>query len=128
MSEATKAVARRWFDEVINARRPDAVDEIFAPDYIHHDSRHGELHREEVKQFAARLLAAYPDRKSTVHDLIADGSKVVVRWSSTGHRHGTFLGRPATGAEETSTGIWIARVEGDRLAEGWEVVDLGMRE
>jgi predicted ester cyclase len=126
MSEATKAVARRWFDEVINARRPEVVDEIFTPAYVHHDSRQGAMRREEVKQFAAELLAAYPDRTSTVHDLLADGNKVVVYWSSTGHRHGTFQGRPATGAEETATGIWIVRVEGERLVEGWEIVDLGM--
>lgn len=128
MSEATKAVARRWFDEVINARRPEAVDEIFAPGYVHHVSGHGVMRREEAKQFAAELLAAYPDRRSTVHELIADGDMVAVHWSSSGHRQGTFLGRPATGVQETATGIWIARVEGDRLAEGWEVVDLGMHE
>jgi predicted ester cyclase len=127
MSEATKATARRWFDEVINARQPEMVDEIFAPDYVHHDSRGGSMRREQIKQFVAELLAAYPDRTSTVHDLIADGDKVAVYWSSTGHRHGGFQGRPATGARETATGMWIARVEGDRLVEGWEIVDLGIR-
>lgn len=128
MSEATKAAARRWFDEVINARRPEAVDEIFAADYVHHGYQDGPMGREQVKHFAAELLAAYPDRTSTVHDLIADGDRVAVRWSSSGHRQGTFQGRPATGGEETATGMWFVRVEDGRVAEGWELVDLGIRE
>jgi predicted ester cyclase len=128
MSEATKAAARRWFDEVINARRPEAVDEIFAPEYVHHLGQDRVMRREEVKQFAAELLAAYPDRASTVHDLIADGDRVAVRWSSSGHRQGSFQGRPATGEKETATGMWILRVEGGRVAEGWELVDFGIRE
>jgi len=128
MSEATKAAARRWFDEVINARRPGAVDEIFAADYVHHLSQNRPIQREEVKQFAAELLAAYPDRTSTVHDLIADGDRVAVRWSSSGHRQGAFQGRPATGGEETATGMWFVRIEDGRIAEGWELVDFGIRE
>lgn len=127
MSEATRALARRWFDEVINARRPEAVDEIFAPEYAHHGG-HGVLGREDVKQFAAELLAAYPDRRGTVHELIAEGDLVAVHWSSTGRRQGTFRGQPATGTQETATGMWILRVQGDRVAEGWEVVDFGIHE
>ena len=128
MSEAAKVAARRWFDEVINARRPEAADEIFTPDYVHHLGQGRPMRLDEVKLFAAELLAAYPDRRSTVHDLIADGDKVAMRWSSSGHRQGTFRGRPATGGEETATGMWIVRVEDGRVAEGWELVDFGFRE
>lgn len=119
-----KAVVRRWFDEVINGRRPEAVDEIFASEYVHHGNLGESMRRDEVKRFAAALLAAYPDRRSTVLDLIAEDDRVAARWTSTGHRQGSYLGQPATGEEDTISGVWFVRVAGGRAVEGWEVVDI----
>lgn len=35
-NEANKAIARRWFDEVINQRNLNAIADIYAADYVHH--------------------------------------------------------------------------------------------
>jgi predicted ester cyclase len=111
MPAQTKTVALRWFNEVINGRKPQAVDEIFAPEYVHHGHFGRDMQRDEVKQMAAAILAAYPDRKATVEDVLTDGDRVAIRWSSTGTLQAAFLGRSPTGRRETARGIWIARVE-----------------
>jgi predicted ester cyclase len=123
--EGNKAVARRWFEEVINGRKPEVVDEIFAPSYVHHGTVGDGMRRAEVKKFAASILAAYPDRKATIEDIVAEDDRVVVRFSSTGTRQGEFMGRPATGKRESMSAIWISRFENNRAVEGWEVADGG---
>jgi steroid delta-isomerase-like uncharacterized protein len=128
MLEENKALARRWFDEVINGRRPEAVDELFAPTYIHHGNLGDAMRREEVKQFAAAILAAYPDRQAAVEDMVAEDDRVVVRWSSSGTRQGVFMGHPPSGKRETATGIWITRIKDGLAVEGWEIVDFGPAE
>jgi predicted ester cyclase len=128
MSEENKALARRWFDEVINGRRPQVVDEIFAPTYVHHGNLGDGMRRDQVKQFAAAILAAYPDREARIEEVVAEGDSVTVRWTSSGTRQGEFLGRPPTGKRDRASGIWIAHVRAGRAVEGWEVVDFGIPE
>jgi predicted ester cyclase len=123
MSEQNWAVVARWFEEVINGRKPEAVDEIFAANYEHHGNLGGGMRRNEVKQLAAAILAAYPDRKARVEEVISEGDSIAVRWTSSGTRQGAFLGRPATGKRDAATGIWIAHVRNGQVVEGWEVVD-----
>lgn len=63
----------------------------------------------------------------TVEDLIAEGDRVVVRWTNAGTHVGDFAGIPATGRPFTIAGIDIYRVAGGQLCEHWHVIDqLGM--
>jgi predicted SnoaL-like aldol condensation-catalyzing enzyme len=110
-----KARARRWFDEVINRRRVDAIDEIYASDYVHHGSGGRDIGRSETRAVAAQLLGASTDRRATVLDQIQEGDRVATRWESVG----TFAG----GRRATMRGMIISRVVGDRIAEEWEIAD-----
>jgi predicted SnoaL-like aldol condensation-catalyzing enzyme len=63
----------------------------------------------------------------TVEDLIAEGDRVVVRWTNAGTHVGDFAGIPATGRPFTIAGIDIYRLAGGQLCEHWHVIDqLGM--
>jgi predicted SnoaL-like aldol condensation-catalyzing enzyme len=63
----------------------------------------------------------------TVEDLIAEGDRVVVRWTNAGTHVGDFAGIPATGRPFTMAGIDIYRLAGGQLCEHWHVIDqLGM--
>jgi steroid delta-isomerase-like uncharacterized protein len=68
--------------------------------------------------------AAFPALVVTVHDQVAEGDKVVTRWSASGTHAGDFAGVPATGRLVTVTGIHIHRVRYGRLAEHWEELNL----
>lgn len=61
----------------------------------------------------------------TVEDIIAEGDRVVVRWTQRGTHVGEFFGAPGSGRAFAGRGIDIYRVAEDGcLAEHWHEVDL----
>jgi predicted ester cyclase len=69
------------------------------------------------------ILGAFNPLVFTVEDVVAEGDRVVVRWSQIGTHSGNFMGIPATGKEFTIAGIDIHAVREGRMAEHWHVVD-----
>ncbi len=122
-SEVAKAIARRWFDEVINQRNVDVIAEIYSADYVHHGPEGAEIRGlETVRRHAASILAASNDRRAVVEQQIAEGDLVVTRFTSSGHHTGMFQGVEPTGEVWTTEGIVISRIEHGRIAEDWEIV------
>jgi predicted ester cyclase len=60
----------------------------------------------------------------TLEDMIAEGDKVVVRWTNHNVHHGLFMGIPATGKSAIASGIDIWLLRNGKLAEHWDVVDI----
>jgi steroid delta-isomerase-like uncharacterized protein len=69
-------------------------------------------------------FAAFPDAQVTIEDQIAEGDKVVARFTMRGTHRGAFMGLAPTGKHVTLTGIGIFRVEEGKIAEFWENVDV----
>jgi steroid delta-isomerase-like uncharacterized protein len=70
---------------------------------------------------------AFPDGRFTVEDLLADGEKVVSRFTATGTHKNDFMGIPATGKAITVTGIDILQFADGKAVEHWGEIDgLGM--
>lgn len=121
--DANAALARVWFEQVINRRDLDAVARHYAPDYVHHGPAGAELRGlEAARGFAAAILAASSDRVAVVEQQIAEGDLVVTRFTSHGTFDGPFQGREPTGGEWVTEGICISRIENGRIAEDWEIV------
>lgn len=121
--EANKALVRRLYEEVFNGRRLEVVDEIAAEDYEEHDPLPGQgAGREGLKQRVTMLVEGLSSR-FTLHDVIAEADRVVVRWTNNATHSGTFLGIPPTGRTCSVAGIDIYRLDGNRMAEHWHVVD-----
>jgi predicted ester cyclase len=71
--------------------------------------------------------SAFPDVQITVEDQIAEGDKVVTRWTGRGTHQGEFMGVPPSDNRVEITGITINRVSEGKLAEAWAIYDaLGM--
>ncbi len=107
----------------------DLADELYAPDYVLHDpSLPEDLHGPEgLKQYAAMTLGAFPDARVTVEDQVAEGDKVVSRWTATGTQTGELMGIAPTGRSIEISGITINRFSGGKIAEDWyQSEDLGM--
>jgi predicted ester cyclase len=68
-------------------------------------------------------LAAFPDGQYSMDDLIAEGDKVVLRWTFRGTHKGELMGIPATGEQVTMAGISIYHFANGMLAEIWENYD-----
>ena len=128
MSEANKALERREIEEVWNKHNPDAVDEIYAPDLVNHSAPPGMPNdRAGMKALVGMYLGAFPDLKVTIDFLVAEGDKVVNRYTATGTHTGELMGIPATGKRIEMTGIAVVRVAGGKIAELWTESDtMGM--
>jgi predicted ester cyclase len=61
--------------------------------------------------------------RSTIEDLIAEGDKVVARWTSHATHQGEYMGISPTGEEVEFTGISVYRIEAGKIAESWSVED-----
>ena len=123
-TEANKILARRVFEEVLNGRNLNLLDELAAPDYVEHSPLPGQgTGIEGIRDRYTILFNAF-DFEFTIEDVIAEDDKVVLRWTQTGTHIGPILGMPRTGRSYRTTGIEIWRVENGKLAEHWDVVDI----
>jgi steroid delta-isomerase-like uncharacterized protein len=128
MSEENKAIARRIFEEVWKGKL-DVADEILEANDV--AVAHGlgvELPPGEgFKQFVSIYRSAFPDVHFTIEDQIAEGDKVVTRWTARGTHKGELMGIPATGKQVVVTGISINHFVGGKSVEAWNNWDgLGM--
>ncbi|MEX0875608.1 MAG: ester cyclase [Actinomycetota bacterium] len=130
MSEANKAVVRRWVEDVQSDHRFEVMEEIFAPDIVNHD-RPGGLPSpqgiEGIREFFKGIVAAFPDFKAVIEDQIAEGDKVVTRKTISGTNQGEFMGIPPTGKRMEVPVIDVFRVVDGKCTDHWSVVDqMGM--
>src|SRR5690242_10310922 len=98
-SDDHKALVARRFQEFDNGNFR-MLDELFSPDYrLNLPGSDEPLDLEQTKQLYAALYGALPDLRHTIEDQIAEGDKVVTRWTARGTHRGDLLGRPGSGDE-----------------------------
>jgi steroid delta-isomerase-like uncharacterized protein len=121
MSETNKAIARRIVDEMFNEGRLEAADEIVTPDFVGHDpaSPAPVLGPEGLKGNIEGYRTAFPDVRLSIDDEIAEGDRVVTRWTARGTHQAELFGIPATGKQSTVTGMTIDRIVEGRIVESW---------
>lgn len=126
MSDANKALVRRLFDECLNRHNPDLYPELFS-DVVYRAPALGELRNEEHRHFLLSLFAGFPDAQWIIEDQIAEGDRVVTRWTFIGTHTGTFMGIDATGRQVHIMGMCMDRIVNGKIDEEWEEWDtLGM--
>ncbi len=120
-----KAIVRRNFEDAWNKMNLAIVDELFTPDYIGRFAAHPQPVSgiEACKQFMSGYFVAFPDAHFTIEDMVAEGDKVVARWTVRGTHRGVLAGIPPTGRPITVTGMWILRIAGGKIAEQWGIND-----
>ncbi len=123
-----KAQTRRFVEEVWGKGSLAVVEELLATSFVLHAPPPGVTpDREGYKQWVSMTSAAYPDGHVTVEDMIAEGDKVVTRWSWRGTHKGEMWGIAPTGRQVTVRGISIDRLVGGKIVEEWiEMDNLGM--
>jgi len=83
------------------------------------------LPRRRGRWSSSVLLAAFPDMRMNVEDLIASGDKTVARVRVTGTHKGEFMGVPPAGTRVDVQLIDIMRFDGAGLVcEHWGVADM----
>jgi steroid delta-isomerase-like uncharacterized protein len=126
-SAENKALIRRWFEEVWNKGRADAIPEMFASDGVAHglsdDAAKPLRGPEGFLPFHGQFREAFPNIEVVVEDTIAEGDKVVARCAVRGKHVGDSLGFKATGTEVEFDGITIVRVKDGKFVEAWNNFD-----
>lgn len=127
MSTESKEVMRRWFEEVWNKGREEAIDELFAENGVAHglsDESGSELRGPAgFKPFFHKFRSAFPDIQVLIEDAIAEGDEVAVRCSVRAKHTGEGLGLAATNQPIAITGMSIARVKDGKIVEAWNNFD-----
>jgi steroid delta-isomerase-like uncharacterized protein len=123
-AEQNKSIVRRWVDEGWNKGKLSVIDQLYAPNFIQHEPPPEMVSSSEaLKKYVNTYLTAFPDLHFTVDDLVAEGDKVVWRFTSKGTHQGTFMGLPPTGKTSIVTGMVLFRLENSRIVEAYVNID-----
>ena len=115
-AKANKDVVRRFFDG-INEHRTDGLYREMDSNLQWHGTHDFGL--EVYRQDLAGIFAAFADAHWTVHDLIGEQDKVVVRWTFQGTHTGDWENLPGSGRVVSYNGISICRIAGNKIVEVW---------
>jgi steroid delta-isomerase-like uncharacterized protein len=127
-AEQNKALVRRGYEDAWNKQNLALFDELLAADLVDHSVPPGiPQTREGSQQVATMYWKAFPDVRIDIEDQVAEGDKVVTRWTGRGTHTGELMGIAPTGKQVVVEGISIDRVVGGKIVETWGQFDqLGM--
>jgi steroid delta-isomerase-like uncharacterized protein len=113
----------RAVEEVWNGGKFSRLGEFVADDVVVHGaSPADDLYGPEgITRFYSGLREAFPDIHFTIEDQIAEGDRVVTRWTASATHRGAFQGIPPTGKTISIAGIDVDRFVGGRVAECWSI-------
>jgi predicted ester cyclase len=113
VTEANKVVVRRLVDEVFNGGRLEVIDELYAPDLA-----------AAARRWIAPFQASFPDVHREIVELIAEGDKVVGRFTCSATHQGKWLGQAPTGRRfERIDEVWILRLRDGKIVHVWSLED-----
>ena len=124
-SEHHKSAARAVFD-IWSTGEIERLDDLVARDVVHHDPYDSNAAEGlgGMKRTIELNRRAFPDMRLSVEDQVAEGDKVVTRWSGEMTHLGELGGAAPTGNRVTISGITIDRFEDGKIAEAWRSMDM----
>ncbi len=124
--DANKAVAPRFFDEVVSNGRLDVIDEICGPDYRLHATLSGPdaVDRETITELVRSFRASFPDARIRIEELIGEGELVAARMVEEGTHTGVFRGIPPTGRHVRYGSMTFLRVVDGQIVDHWGLLDM----
>jgi len=120
---SNKEIVRRFLEGIWNYEKLVSLDQVLAPDYIFHDAVGDTRGIREFRQGVADELEAFSDVLVAIDDIVAEGDRVAVRYTSSYLHHGEFMHAYPTGKLTTVHGVAIHRVADGKVAETWEAYD-----
>ncbi len=113
MTEVNKTVVCRLVAEVLNGGHLEVIDELYAPELV-----------PAARRWIAPFRASFPDVHMEIVELIAEGDKVVGRFTCSATHLGEWLGHPPTGRRfERVDEITIFRLREGRIVHAWSLED-----
>jgi predicted SnoaL-like aldol condensation-catalyzing enzyme len=117
MADSPRKLVERWFEEVWNNRRREAIDELLAPGCVIHDAGQDIVGPDAFKHFFDSIQNTLSEVRVNPQFLICEGEYVAVRWVSTGKHKDTEK-------NVAITGMSLMRFSDGRAVEAWQNWDL----
>lgn len=118
--ERNKELVRRLMVDDISRGDTATAAAIIHPEFFDHTNPPGmQCGLEGHNAIVALFRRTFPDMNWEIHDLIAEGDRVVARTTMTGTHLGDFFGIPPTGKSVSMDGVHVLRVADGRIAEHW---------
>jgi steroid delta-isomerase-like uncharacterized protein len=121
--EENVVLMRRWFREVWNEGRMEAIPELMAKDAVGMgETEDGSPLRGpgEFTEFARRTRAAFPDIAVSIQDIFGYEDRVVIRWSASMTHKGEYFGLAPSNTRIKITGMSMAQLERGQIIAGWD--------
>ena len=113
MIEHNKAVIQRLIEEVLNGGQLEVIDDLYAPELAG-----------AARRWITPFRTSFPDVHMEVVDLIAEGDKVVGRFTCSATHLGAWLGHAPTGRRfERIDEVSIFRLRDGRIIQAWSLED-----
>jgi len=112
-------IARRFVEEIFNARKTEGAKNFVTSDIIYHGMAEEVKGLEEFKKWVAEDLSAFPDMQITILEDLMDQNKVAIRWSLKATHEKDFADFPATHKKFEMQGVEILHFEEDKIKEAW---------
>ena len=124
MSEENKRLVREVTEVIWNRRGVDHIPEFYAADFVG-DYRPYALRQghKGVRAMVEGAWTAFPDYHEEVHELIAEGDRVVVHLTISGTQQGQWGPLPATGKRAEFDEIVILQIRDGKVVRQRGVVD-----
>ncbi len=124
-TERNKSIVRRYLEEVWGQGRYSSLRELFSPNVLDHDAAPGQPCGLDGLEWAVRrFLDNLCNATMTAEQLVAEGDRVMVRWTLSAVHTGELYGVPATGRPFTITGAGEVCIEGGKIVEIWHRADM----
>ena len=123
---AADEVLTRLFEVYWNDQALGRIGEVFAADAVIHFGASDYVGHSGInEEFAGPFMAAFPDLRHDILDLIVEGERAAVRYRGSGHMAKDYGGARASGQAFEYHGIAIFRLAGGLVAEVWSNSDMG---
>ncbi|HEY6328228.1 MAG TPA: ester cyclase [Blastocatellia bacterium] len=120
--ETNKAVARGFFEQVLDQGHLDKYADSHAPDFIVHTGTRDASLKEDIAA-AREERKAMPDLRVKINEIIAERDLVLVYWTASGTNTHEAMGLPGTGKSISAPGMTLFRFKAGKIVEEWSVWD-----
>ena len=119
-----KDIVARHLNQLWVERDISAIDEVLAENAEIHSPMHTFHGKQTMHYIVEKWLTAFPDLTMKWHDLIAEGDKVVCRFTADGTHLGGFFETKPTYREVHFTGVMIFHLKDQKITDYWSLVDI----
>ncbi len=116
IQDRNKTTVRKLYENILNTGKLEMLNQIISEEYT---GVRGEKGAPGFAETVNSIRLGFPDIKWTVEDLIADGNKIVIRWTWKGTNTGSFRGFPASNKQVTDNAIAIYEFLEDKIIRAW---------